>query len=161
MKRGISCFCCTAFLFLFFTSFAYAQTKTTKYTYDALGRLTYVQDGVNGNRDYDYDKVGNRTLVAVATSTDTQSEGSETDISTLFTLATPTGLTVQGPLSPYGDGYGFSWNAVAGATSYEYQLRGQTTVLTTTRTDASSAGPKPYWVRAVAAGGRSALAYFP
>ena len=33
------------------------------YTYDALGRLTYVKDNINGNRDYDYDAAGNRTEI--------------------------------------------------------------------------------------------------
>lgn len=51
-----------------------AQSKTTVYTYDALGRLTYVQDSQNGNRDYDYDSVGNRLKVTVGTASDGASE---------------------------------------------------------------------------------------
>ena len=36
-----------------------AQTaRTTTYKYDALGRLTYAEDSLNGNRDYDYDAAG-------------------------------------------------------------------------------------------------------
>ncbi len=51
-----------------------AQTaNTTKYTYDALGRLTFVEDAQNGNRDYDYDKAGNRLNVAVGTADDAAS----------------------------------------------------------------------------------------
>jgi hypothetical protein len=42
-----------------------AGGDTLKYTYDALGRLTFVEDPVNGNRDYDYDAAGNRVLVSV------------------------------------------------------------------------------------------------
>jgi YD repeat-containing protein len=49
---------------------AIAQTKTTTYEYDALGRLTYVIDPVNGNRDYDYDAAGNRRVVATSTPDD-------------------------------------------------------------------------------------------
>jgi YD repeat-containing protein len=48
-----------------------AQTaKVTTYTYDPLGRLTFVEDSQNGNRDYDYDKAGNRLNVAVGTAND-------------------------------------------------------------------------------------------
>jgi YD repeat-containing protein len=52
---------------------AYGATTLT-YTYDALGRLTYVNDPTNGNRDYDYDKAGNRLLVSVGTATDQAAE---------------------------------------------------------------------------------------
>jgi YD repeat-containing protein len=51
-----------------------AQSKTTNYKYDALGRLTYVEDPVNGNRDYDYDAAGNRRVVATGTATDSAIE---------------------------------------------------------------------------------------
>ena len=50
-----------------------AQTKTTKYQYDALGRLTFVEDAQNGNRDYDYDRMGNRLSVAVGGANDAAS----------------------------------------------------------------------------------------
>jgi YD repeat-containing protein len=53
---------------------AIAQSKTTTYRYDALGRLTYVEDPVNGNRDYDYDPAGNRRVVASSTPTDASIE---------------------------------------------------------------------------------------
>lgn len=55
-------------------SFSGAQSKTTKYTYDPLGRLTFVEDSENGNRDYDYDAAGNRLNVAVGTADDSASE---------------------------------------------------------------------------------------
>lgn len=61
---------------LIFSSEVYSQAKTTTYTYDALGRLTFVTDPVNGNRDYDYDKAGNRLNVAVATVDDLESKPS-------------------------------------------------------------------------------------
>jgi YD repeat-containing protein len=51
----------------------YAATTIT-YTYDALGRVTFVTDPTNGNRDFDYDKVGNRLNVATGTANDAASE---------------------------------------------------------------------------------------
>jgi hypothetical protein len=41
-----------------------------------LGRLTFVTDSVNGNRDYDYDKAGNRLIATVGNATDQVSEPS-------------------------------------------------------------------------------------
>ena len=52
------------------SSIAAIQSKTIRYTYDALGRLTFVEDSQNGNRDYDYDAAGNRTQVATGVSSD-------------------------------------------------------------------------------------------
>lgn len=40
-----------------------SSSNTVTYKYDALGRVTFVVDNVNGNRDYDYDSAGNRTSV--------------------------------------------------------------------------------------------------
>ncbi|MER2491535.1 hypothetical protein [Catenovulum sediminis] len=34
-----------------------------RYTYDALGRLTFLTDNINGNKDYDMDAAGNRIRV--------------------------------------------------------------------------------------------------
>ena len=56
------------------TTDAGAQAKVIDYQYDALGRLTYVHDSQNGNRDYDYDQAGNRLKVAVGTASDAASE---------------------------------------------------------------------------------------
>ena len=44
------------FLLLFFlpSSILKAQSVTLNYTFDALGRMAFVEDTVNGNRDYDY-----------------------------------------------------------------------------------------------------------
>jgi YD repeat-containing protein len=55
-----------------FVSVAGAATIT--YKYDALGRVTFVTDTVNGNRDYDYDKAGNRLLVTTGGASDTTNE---------------------------------------------------------------------------------------
>src|SRR4051812_27211445 len=51
-----------------------AATQTQVYTYDVLGRVTFVQDTKNGNRDYDYDPAGNRLNVASGTASDASSE---------------------------------------------------------------------------------------
>ncbi|MES2675932.1 MAG: hypothetical protein V4660_16960 [Pseudomonadota bacterium] len=130
-----------------------AQAQSLKYTYDVLGRVTFVEDATNGNRDYDYDRAGNRTLVAVNTASDSTINGEPS------VPPAPTGLIVQGPLSPYGGGYNFSWNPVAGATSYEGQLK-DGKPFATTRPQGSSAGPLPDWVRAINIIGRGPLAYF-
>ena len=85
-----------------------------KYKYDALGRLTYVEDELNGHRDYDYDPAGNRTrLDTNVTSDDDNSDlsGGE-DI-----LPAPTGLVYGGPYS-YGY-YRFQWDQVQYAVSYK------------------------------------------
>ncbi len=50
------------------------QSKTIRYNYDALGRLTFVEDSQNGNRDYDYDKAGNRLLVSTKVASDNTAE---------------------------------------------------------------------------------------
>jgi hypothetical protein len=84
-----------------------AQTQT--YTYDALGRVTFVNDSVNGNLDYDYDKAGNRLLVSNATATDATAEPGGPP--------PPTGLSISGPFSQSG-GYTARWNASTGATYY-------------------------------------------
>ncbi len=62
-------------LFVISPGLALAQ-QTVTYTYDALGRLTFVQDSLAGNRDYDYDKAGNRLLVSVNTASDAAAEPS-------------------------------------------------------------------------------------
>ncbi len=41
-----------------------------EYQYDAQGRVTFVKDGTNGNRDYDYDAAGNRTQTSVGQAQD-------------------------------------------------------------------------------------------
>lgn len=84
--------------------------NTQLYTYDALGRLTFVQDNQNGNRDYDYDAAGNRVAVVVGQATDDP-------------------VLPPAPLSPsnarcnsvYAAGvYQASWSASSGASYYIY-----------------------------------------
>lgn len=76
-------------------------------------------------------------------------------------LPAPTGLSVRGPYSQYGDGYSFSWSAVSGAARYEVQLIGGAR-FTVTRTFGDSAGPRPDWVRAITSTGTPGhTAYFP
>lgn len=58
-------FRCIAILLLVTSPYLQAAPQTLKYTYDALGRVTFVEDTVNGNRDYDYDAAGNRTQVVL------------------------------------------------------------------------------------------------
>jgi YD repeat-containing protein len=70
MKKLI---CSLFLLFLLPFSFQTQAQKVTKYTYDALGRVTFVEDS-NGNRDYDYDAAGNRLNVATSTANDQASE---------------------------------------------------------------------------------------
>lgn len=90
--------------------YLHAQAQTTVYTYDALGRLTFVADPLNGNRDYDYDKAGNRLLVSTNIATDTAAEPG------VVTLPAPSGLAK----SHIADcAWRATWNAVAGATRYE------------------------------------------
>lgn len=100
-------------LISFCADFASAQTKTTVYTYDALGRLTFVNDSVNGNRDYDYDRAGNRTEVAVGTASDNEFGDP---------LPAPT-LTGAGCAQVAPGAYRGRWNAVAGAAAYLYRTQ--------------------------------------
>ncbi len=91
------------------SSGVYAQAKTTTYTYDALGRLTFVADSVNGNRDYDYDKAGNRLLVSTNVASDAAAEPGSSS------LPAPTGLAK----SHIADcAWKATWSAVSGATQY-------------------------------------------
>jgi len=89
-----------------------AEAKTTKYTYDALGRLTYVEDSQNGNRDYDYDKMGNRLKVSVGTASDAGSEP------TSQIPVIPTGLSKSLIASC---AWRATWNLSPGATSYSFK----------------------------------------
>src|SRR5690348_15384390 len=91
-----------------FGGVASAAPRTTTYTYDALGRLTFVTDTQNGNRDYDYDKAGNRLLVAIGEATDQAMEPGAP--------AAPTGLSktfIQNCV------WRANWTAVYGAANYK------------------------------------------
>lgn len=99
-------FRCLCVLAIFLSSeHTVAQSKNTKYVYDALGRLTFVEDSQNGNRDYDYDPAGNRTEVAV---------GNDGEIAV---PATPTGFRARLVNSRYSI-YEMQWDSVPHSTYY-------------------------------------------
>ena len=116
--------------------YAHSQAKTTGYTYDSLGRLTFVEDPVNGNRDYDYDKVGDRLNVAVRAVDDL---GSKPKTPTL-----PTGLSSNHAGDCY---HRASWNAsVSEAPGLYYSVRetgGATQITTLTRVTVQCPTGKP------------------
>jgi YD repeat-containing protein len=94
--------------------------KTTEYEYDALGRLTFVKDSQNGNRDYDYDSAGNRLNVAVGTANDAASEPASSNYSgpappVVPPPAQPTNLTKNYIADC---AWRTSWTLSSGATSY-------------------------------------------
>jgi YD repeat-containing protein len=147
--------------------FVHAATTTT-YTYDALGRLTFVTDPVNGNRDYDYDKAGNRLLVAVAGANDAANEP-----------PLPGGGGGGAPSVPQSlaSTYQFDCNwlaqwqppAVGTPTYYLFKetanaARNVPSGNTSTGVVCTSGNPssnKPSWIEACNASGCSAPAYFP
>ena len=98
-----------------------------QYKYDALGRLDLVEDKVNGNRDYDYDNVGNRLLVATSTSSDSGNETSP------GRLPAPTGTKA----SYFADCvWRATWGSVPGAVKYEVKdTKGINHYTTTTNVD--------------------------
>lgn len=144
----------TFLIVLSFSTGLYAAPQTLDYTYDALGRLTFVEDNVNGNRDYDYDAVGNRCAVSVGGSNDT---ATDCDSAGASAPTKPSGLRLTGPFSQVG-GYTASWQAVSGATHYEvrFQNGGKQTVTTLS----ISSTPRPHSVSAINANGISPRAYF-
>jgi hypothetical protein len=89
-----------------------AAGATLKYTYDALGRLTFVEDPVNGNLDYDYDAAGNRLLVSVGTADDAAADPE---------TAAPTAPgELNHPASNSSGSYPVTWGEAEGrVTSYE------------------------------------------
>jgi len=76
---------------------AYAQEKIYKYTYDELGRLTTVEDSINGDRTYTYDPAGNRTNVAVS------SKSSSSSSSVVSSIASSSNLPVIIQAESYSD----------------------------------------------------------
>lgn len=89
---------------------AFAESKEIEYQYDTLGRVTFVKDSVNGNRDYDYDRAGNRKQVLVGF--DSDDDEPETDPTTQ--IPSGSGCTWR---QTYGGGMG-------GTTHYEYAAVG-------------------------------------
>lgn len=95
---------------LLITGAAIAASQSTVYTYDVLGRVTYVTDTKNGNRDYDYDPAGNRLNVAAGTTGDSSSEPVPPPVPDA-----PTGLSYQQSSQC---SWRASWTASAKASSY-------------------------------------------
>jgi hypothetical protein len=129
-----------------------AQSVTVKYKYDVLGRVTFVEDPVNGNRDYDYDAAGNRMQVSVGNSSDEVTP-------TVYIPPPPTNLHVW-QISQFG-GYSATW--VGNNESAYYEVRTQRPASFTIQagqelkiTDSARAD----WVRACNSAGCSAKAYF-
>ncbi|HVY23974.1 MAG TPA: RHS repeat domain-containing protein [Steroidobacteraceae bacterium] len=150
-------------LLLFMTSGSSVDaSNTVTYTYDALGRLTFVNDPLNGNRDYDYDGAGNRLLVSVGTANDAAAEPGSPSLP-----PAPTGLfSTQNSMCSWQA----SWSAAAGATSYNFQDVSGNHVLTVTSTQVvygfsscsiTPSSEKPKWVQACGPSGCSVKAYFP
>jgi YD repeat-containing protein len=89
-----------------------AASDTLKYTYDALGRITFVEDPANGNRDYDYDAAGNRVLVSVGGNNDAANDPA--------TAAPSVPSALSNPATNASGTYPVSWGEAAGhITSYE------------------------------------------
>lgn len=110
------------------------------YTYDSMGRLTFVEDGINGNRDYDYDKAGNRDEVLV---------GKETDEVPLPPPPASPGSLSCSFVAP--NVYRASWSGVAGASYYIVRSTATTspeTQLTSTTHFIDQGGATCKWVKA-------------
>jgi YD repeat-containing protein len=142
---------------------ANAQTRTTTYRYDVLGRLTYVEDPVNGNRDFDYDPAGNRRMVASSTANDGSVEPG-----------------VPGPVGPparpgslvsqyrYDCAWLATWGAVVFASHFVFkstrEAAQQVALTPRSRTVFCDSGVpnsnKPQWVQACNSLGCSEKAYF-
>ncbi len=141
-----------------------AQAKTTNYKYDALGRLTYVEDSVNGNRDYDYDAAGNRLLVAAGSDSDSEKEPGTPG--PYGPPAKPSGLVAA---NQYDCAWSASWLESSTATSYIFKstanqsLTMPATPPLNTTVFCPSGQPsynKPNWVQACNDLGCSEKSYF-
>jgi YD repeat-containing protein len=137
--------------------------NTITYTYDELGRLTFVTDPLNGNRDYDYDKAGNRRNVATSAGTDGASEPPPP--SPPGVPSPPTGLSMQ---LMYDCNWIASWSAPGSQTSYQFKETSNSE-RTVSGGDVSTGvtcpygdpnGNKPSWIKACNANGCSSAAYF-
>lgn len=129
-----------------------AAPQQLDYTYDDLGRLTFVEDRVNGNRDYDYDAAGNRCTVAINVENDDETDCPVAENPYSVLPVAPQALQLTGPFSPIG-GYSFSWLVVPGALSYQVGIADGSTIDVQPGSDArvysGNGGAVPLWVRAV------------
>jgi YD repeat-containing protein len=161
-KRLIQTITASAILPMLCATQSDAQTaKTTKYTYDSLGRLTYVEDSTNGNRDYDYDAAGNRRNVAVGTADDAASEPPP--------LPPPPvpGATTGLAMNYVADcAWSASWYSVPTASNYKFtDTNGTAYTVTATNksvpcTQGQPQSNKPYSVKACNGNGCGPTSYF-
>jgi hypothetical protein len=107
---------------------------------------------VNGNRDYDYDKAGNRLVVAEATDTDQSTEPGAPPAPTGLSYSPCCALNV----------YRISWNPAPTATYYlvGFTNNPQMNVTQTTITPTLSPNSLPKWVQACNAISCSTKVYF-
>lgn len=171
---------------LFCAAVSDAQSKTTIYTYDALGRLTYVQDTQNGNRDYDYDSAGNRLNVAVGFASDAASEPASPSPPYVAGADPMVRVIPVKPLNLFKNyiadcAWRASWTLSDGATYYSYkntsgristiypanssgattvQIAGSTIMVTTSCPSGNPQGNEPGSVKACNADGCSDAASF-
>jgi YD repeat-containing protein len=132
------------------------------YTYDALGRLTFVADPQNGNRDYDYDKAGNRLNVATGTASDGTSEPPPPPLNP---PSAPTNLSAQ---LVNDCNWVASWTAPGRQTSYQFKdtsnpertLAADVVSTGVTCPPGNSNGNRPNYIKACNADGCSAAAFF-
>lgn len=138
-----------------------------------LGRLTFVDDSQNGNRDYDYDPVGNRTSVAVGTANDAANESLPPSLP-----AKPTGLFKNYVADC---AWRSQWTLVDGVLYYNFkntagqatniyprnstgsttvQISGQTIVVTTSCPQGNPQANEPGFLKACNASGCSDAASF-
>jgi hypothetical protein len=127
--------CCTFFYSFLGLISATSDAQTLKYTYDALGRVTFVEDSVNGNRDYDYDPAGNRVAVNVGNATE--------DPAPVPLLPAPTAANCR---SVGAGGWFATWNAVAGAHHYQFRKGNEQEITVTINNSGSNSSCK--WVKA-------------
>jgi hypothetical protein len=165
LKRfGVAKLAVACVLVLGFSTGKLGAATTLTYTYDALGRLTFVVDSTNGNRDFDYDKLGNRLNVAVGTGSDAASEPSPPP--------PPSGPNPPTGLSQtlmYDCNWIAQWSAPGSQTSYQFKdtrnpertVPGGNTSTGVVCDGGNPSSNKAVYIKACNANGCSAPMYFP
>jgi YD repeat-containing protein len=161
---GIMKLCIAGALVLGLSAGKIGAATTLTFTYDALGRLTYVVDPVNGNRDYDYDKMGNRLNVATSTASDAASEPPPPS-----PPGAPNPPTNLSQTLMYDCNWIAQWSPPGGQTSYQFKdsRNPERTVLggnTSTGVVCDQGNPssnKAVYIKACNATACSTAAYFP